>query len=51
MLAMEAFFGLFGLPELIVVDTEGVILGILKQLLHSLGITVKQVSRNNHKAI
>ena len=44
MLSMEAFFGPFGLPKMIVVDAEGIFTGMFRQLLQSLGIPVKQVA-------
>ena len=51
MLAMETLFGPFGLPKLIVVDAEGIFVGMFRQLLQSLGIPVKQVAWENHKSI
>ena len=51
MLSMESFFGPFGLPKLIVVDAKGIFVGMFSQLLQSLGIPVKQVAWENHKAI
>ena len=51
MLEMEAFFGPFGPPKLILVDAESVFVGIFRQILQSLGILVEQVFQENHKAI
>ena len=51
MLSMEALFGPFGLPKLIVVDAEGTFTGMFRQLLQSLVIPVKQVAWENHKSI
>ena len=51
MLPMEALFGPFGLPKLIVVDAEGTFTGMFRQLLQPLVIPVKQVAWENYKSI
>ena len=49
-LALESFFGPFGLPKLIVVDDDPIFKGFFLQLFEFLGIPVKAVSKGNHRA-
>jgi hypothetical protein len=50
-LALESFFGPFGLPKMIVVDADSVFKGFFETLFESLGVPVYAVSRTNHRAV
>ena len=48
---MESFFGSFGLPKLIIVEDNPIFKGCVLHLFESLGIPVKAVSKENHRAV
>ena len=50
-LALESFFSLFGLPKLILVEDDTIFKGFFLQLFESLGILVKAVLKENHRAV
>ena len=50
-LALESFFGSFGLPKMIVVAADSALKGFFEALFESLGVPVYTVSKTIHWAV